>query len=142
MFNNLVKVTSELKQGQIKNIWQTKSWKITILSVIYPIVFIPSLIMSTVIFNSFNLRVGITIAAIIQTIGSILNAFLNISFDFLIVGQTLCAIAYPMLLSSIACVPALWFEDWKRTMAITLSWVSVFMGYAIGYVMPEAFGMI
>ena len=142
MFNNIVKVTSELKLDTISKLCDAQPWKLTILAVIYPLVYIPSLIISTIIFNRYNIRVGITFAAIIQGIGSILNGFLNISFDFLIVGQTLWAVAYPMLLSCVACIPALWFEESKRIMTITISWTFVFLGYAIGYIMPQLFVMI
>lgn len=137
MFNNVVKAYFMFEEQEISQLKDTTNWKVLILSILYPVVYIPSLIVSTIIFNAYSIRVGITIAVIFQGIGTILNWLLYLSIDCLIVGHTLWAIANPMLISCIACIPALWFEESKRIMTITLSWVCILIGNTIGYFFPK-----
>ena len=100
MYNNAIKISLELQQDQIRKLCgsQLGKWQYYL----YKAVYIPSLMVSMILFNNFDLKVGVFLAVFIQSIGNMLNLLVSIKFYFLIIGQTLCAIAYPMLLSSIA----------------------------------------
>ena len=100
MYNNTIKISFELQRDQVRKFSGSQLWKWEYY--LYQATYIPSLIVSTILFNNFDLKVGIFLAALIQSIGSMLKLLVSIKFYFLIIGQTLCAIAYPMLLSSIA----------------------------------------
>jgi len=79
------------------------------------------------------MRTGILIAVILQGIGAAIKALINIHISFMLIGQAFCAIASPFLISSIALIPTIWFEDSKRISAINMCCVSHALGSAFGF---------
>ena len=76
-----MKVTSEMKLKSLKTIYGVSSWKINVLNNMYPVAYIPVMIVSTLLFNTYDLKVGIVIAAVMQGIGAATKALVDIHFD-------------------------------------------------------------
>lgn len=69
-------------------------------SLIFLIVFLPSMLFATYVFDKFDLRAGICVGAILQGVGAALKSFVNYGFWIVILGQGLIGIAQPFLLDS------------------------------------------
>ena len=99
-----------------------------IIETIPAMMFIPGAVLSTFIYNRYSLKVGICIGAFTQALGSIINILTSVHYAYLFIGQSLCALAYPMIILCCSLVAVKWFEDSKRVLAtsiavsITYSW--------------------
>ena len=97
---------------------------------------IPSLIISTLIYNRYSLRTGIIIGCLSVTIGAWLKVFLNIYFNLLSIGQCFCGFGASLILSAVAQFPAVWFEESKRVSAINILWGFYSIGNGFGFIIP------
>ena len=64
---------------------------------------------------------GLCIGMMILSIGAGINILASMHYSWLIIGQTLCALSYPMIILSWSLVAVKWFEDSKRMLAISIA---------------------
>ena len=72
---------------EVEQIYNIDDYEVNLVSLIYFILFTPSVIIAMMIYNKHSLKTGIIVGAIFQTLGAIIKCFVNHSFMILIVGQ-------------------------------------------------------
>lgn len=68
-----------------------------------------------------------------------IKSLVNQNFNWVIIGQTLCAIGQPFILNAPAMVSGSWYAESGRAMATTIASSANPLGAAIGFVFPSFF---
>lgn len=100
-------------------------------------IWIPGIILGTLIFNRYWLRTGVLIALWFQTIGVALKLLSLYHYSFLFIGQTIWVISNIILSLAPSLMAVTWFEDSKRALAIAVSVSFIFIGIAQGYAFSD-----
>jgi len=94
----------------VKEVYGVDNFQVNMVSLIFFILFLPSMLLATVVFDKFDLRTGLVVGAILQGIGASLKYFINHGFWIVLVGQGFIGVAQPFFLDSPALVATYWFE--------------------------------
>lgn len=95
------------------------------------------MIIGTVIFNKYSLKVGVVVGITIGVLGTGLMAMTNIHWYFMPIGSAIYSLAAPIVLISPSAFAVTWFEEGKRVLAIAILVSSGFFGVAFGYAFTE-----
>lgn len=140
MFTSSMLRSSDLHiKKYIKDIYGLDELRVRFVSALYSIIFIPSMLIGTIVFNKYSLKVGVIWGWVLQTLGAATKMLIQVHYTFLFIGQGMWAIAYAFIMLPPAMIAVAWFEDSKRVLAIAV-WVSFsFFGIAEGYGFTELF---
>ncbi|CDW88459.1 major facilitator superfamily protein [Stylonychia lemnae] len=86
-----------------------------------------------------GLRFGLVIGSLLTAIGCWFRCFLNYSFWFAIVGQTIMAIAQPFLINAPGKVSGNWFGEKERIYTTAIGVNANILGNSLGYFLPSLF---
>ena len=86
----------------------------------YFLMFLPGIVLSTIIHNRWSLRAGLLIAALMTTLGALIKLLASVHHWFLFIGQSLWGLANPSIVFASATVAVKWFEDSKRVLALSI----------------------
>ena len=139
MFNGLVWISLSPLTKLMMQEYHFSDTVIDLITLLYFILFTPGVIISMMVYNKYNLRAGLVIGTVMQTVGAIIKCFINTSFIFVLLGQSLWALAQPFIILWPALVATIWFEDSKRMLVITLGSNFYIIGVAIGFIIPTLF---
>ena len=103
------------------------------------IFFVPFNFASVKALDKYGLRTGVIIGAVGTCIGMWIKCFVNTSFAFVIIGQTLCAFSCSFLYNAPAKVTSNWFAEKERALATMIGTLSNFVGLSLGFIVPVAF---
>ncbi|XP_019410760.1 PREDICTED: major facilitator superfamily domain-containing protein 7 [Crocodylus porosus] len=116
------------------------------LSVLYLLISIPFGLVATWLLDTAGLKCTIILSAWLNMIGCVIRAFSIMNYPrngiigsfFLFAGQSLCALAQPLIIFSPTKLAALWFPDHQRAIANTISSMSNPLGMLIANLVSPA----
>lgn len=103
------------------------------------LIFVPVNLPCTHITDKYGLRVGLLIGWTLQTIGIAMKTFLNRSFWYATVGQTIMAVGQPFTLNAPSKLSASWFPEDQRNMATMIMVNANVFGALLGFALPRVF---
>lgn len=111
--------------------YQTTALRIDFLSIIYMIVFIVMSIPASYIIDTWGLRKGLVIGAILTGIFGLLKAWGGDSLLLVTIAQIGLAVAQPFILNAVTKVGAQWFPIEERATAAGLGTLAQYVGIII-----------
>ena len=122
---------------EVVQFYHTTSYDVGILTIIFPIIYIIISFPAGIFIDKYGYKKSIMLGATIMTVFSILRLY-N-SFDVLFIGQIGIAVAQPFLLNSSTKLSHANFSESKAPLAIGISVVFIFVGIALGTIIPPLF---
>ncbi|MCF6358128.1 MAG: MFS transporter, partial [Draconibacterium sp.] len=117
--------------GAAQEFYQTTALRIDFLSIIYMIVFIAMSIPASYIIDTWGLRKGLIIGALLTGIFGTLKAWGGNSLFLVTVAQIGLAVAQPFILNAVTKVGAKWFPVEERATAAGLGTLAQYVGIII-----------
>jgi len=117
--------------GAAQEFYQTTALRIDFLSIIYMIVFIVMSIPASYIIDTWGLRKGLIIGALLTGIFGTLKAWGGNSLLLVTVSQIGLAVAQPFILNAVTKVGAKWFPVEERATAAGLGTLAQYVGIII-----------
>lgn len=111
--------------------YQTSALRIDFLSIIYMLIFILMSIPASYIIDTYGLRRGLIIGAVISGIFGILKAWGGNNLLIVTIAQTGLAIAQPFILNSLTKMGAKWFPVEERATAAGIGTLAQYAGIII-----------
>lgn len=111
---------------------------IDFLAMVYMVAFLVFSFPASYIIDTYGIRAGISIGAILLAIFSLVKAFFAHSFTGVIIAQTGLAIAQPFLLNVVTAFTAKWFPLFQRGMAAGLLALAQYVGIIIAMLVTPA----
>ena len=103
------------------------------------IAYLPVNFPSVFALDKWGLKYGVLIGIVLTNIGLWLRCLINYSFMWVIIGQTVLAIAQPFTYNAPAKLSANWFGDRERLYSTSVAVNANTLGIAIGYFVPVLF---
>lgn len=94
---------------------------------------------SVIILDKFGLKYGLIIGISLTTLGLWIRCFINYSFTFAMVGQTISALGFPFTFNAPALVSANWFGEKEKIYATSTGANASILGVGLGYLIPLIF---
>ncbi|CDW84415.1 major facilitator superfamily protein [Stylonychia lemnae] len=134
----------ELTKEKINSTETLQEYKVSIfiinyMSQIYMVAYLPMNFPSVFALDKLGLRYGVLIGITLTTLGLWLRVLINESFAWVIVGQTVMAIAQPFTYNAPAKLSANWFGESERLYATAVAANANNLGIAVGYFIPSMF---
>ena len=109
---------------------------VNFLAMIFPILFFPGLLLSSVTMEKYSLRGTMLIASIMMAAGCIVrfagsvlpSSLEHESFALILIGQSIVALAQPFVLNLPGVIAGRWFGAEERDLATTLGTLSNILG--------------
>ncbi len=114
-----------------QDFYQTTALRIDFLSMIYMIVFIVMSIPASYIIDTFGLKTGLMIGAVLTGIFGVLKAWGSENLIVVTVAQTGLAVAQPFILNSVTKVGAKWFPVNERATVAGIGSLAQYIGIII-----------
>jgi len=122
---------------EVANIYNTTSYNIGLLTIIFPIVYIIISLPVGIFIDRYGYQKAIILGSVIMTAFSLLR--MSSIFNLVFVGQLGIAFAQPFLLNSSAKLSQENFVQKMVSIAIGISVISIFLGIALGTILPPLF---
>jgi cyanate permease len=106
--------------------------KIGILSMCFMIVFIVVSIPASWIIDTYGIRIGVGIGAVLTGIFGLLRGFAGTDYNILLLAQIGIAIGQPFLVNAITKLAARWFSIEERATATGLGTLAMYIGVLLG----------
>lgn len=109
--------------------------QIGLLSMVFMIAFIPFSIPASWVIDTFGIRIGVGLGAVLMGIFGILRGIGGVGYSLVLISTIGIAIAQPFLLNAWTTVPAKWFPVESRATAVGLVTLANLIGTALGMVL-------
>jgi len=138
--NQIVWVCFVAIPSSTSNRFDVNTTSVNFLAMVFPILFFPGLLLSSLTMEKYSLRGTMLIASIMMTTGCIVR-FLGVvlpssegheSYALILVGQSVVALAQPFVLNLPGVIAGRWFGAEERDLATTIGTLSNILGQAIG----------
>ncbi len=103
--------------------------------VVFPFVNFPAVS----ILDKWGLRVGVSIGITLTTLGMWIRCLINVNYAYVLVGQTIMAIAQPFTYNAVAKVSGNWFGEKETVYATMIGANANLLGVALGFFVPSIF---
>ncbi len=107
---------------------------IGILSMSFMVIFILFSIPASWIIDTYGIRIGVGIGALLTGVFGLMRGFASTNFDLLLIAQVGIAIGQPFLLNAITKLSARWFPINERATASGLGTLSMYVGILAGMI--------
>lgn len=114
----------------VENLFHVSEFEVGLLSMVFPLLYIPISIPSGILTDSKGYRVSVGIGVIFMAIFSVLRVFSQ-DFAMLLLFQACIAIGQPFVMNSISKLAATWFPGKERVLATGLGSVALLIGMMI-----------
>jgi cyanate permease len=122
-------ITSEAVQYyEVSELW------IGILSMSFMVIFILFSIPASWIIDTYGIRIGVGIGALLTGIFGLMRGFASTNFELLLISQIGIAIGQPFLLNAITKLSARWFPASERATASGLGTLAMYIGILGGMI--------
>jgi len=111
--------------------YQASAVQIDFLSMIYMFVFIVLSIPASIVIDTYGLKKGLAIGAILTGVFSTLKASFAHNYTMVVIAQTGLAAAQPFILNAVTKVGAQWFPKNERATATGIGTLAQFVGFII-----------
>ena len=107
----------------------------TLANVVSSVVFLPSFVLTTKMYNSMSLRKVLLVCSLCEFVGAWLRmvAVFNRQFWWIVIGQAFIGLSSPMTTCAVSIVANLWFGDQERGRATALMLVSNPLGILVSF---------
>ncbi len=116
---------------EAKMFYDVSAFQIDFLSMIFMVVFIVVCIPASYVIDTYGLKVGIGIGAILTGIFSLLKGIFAADYTMVLIFQTGLAVAQPFLLNATTKVAGVWFPIEERATAVGIATLAQFLGIII-----------
>jgi len=114
----------------VEQLFHVSELEVGLLSLVFPLLYIPISIPAGIITDSKGFRVSVGIGALFMTAFSVLR-ILSPDFTMLLIFQAGVAIGQPFVMNSISKLAATWFPRNERVLATGLGSMALFLGMMI-----------
>jgi MFS family permease len=104
---------------------------IDFLAMIYMVAFLVMSFPASYVIDTYGIRTGLAIGAVMLAVFSLIKAFFAHSFTGVVIAQTGLAIAQPFIINGVTAVTARWFPLYQRGMAAGLLTLAQYLGIVI-----------
>lgn len=104
------------------------------LSLVFPLLFLPLALPSGAWADRLSLRAGLRLVALVLLAGALVRVLLP-GFAGLLAGQTLIALAQPLVMSAMAPLARVWFAPAQRLQATAIGTLALFVGLGAAFVL-------
>ncbi len=104
---------------------------IDFLAMVYMVVFLVMSFPASYVIDTYGIKTGISIGALLLGVFSLLKAVFADSFTGVVIAQTGLAIAQPFILNGVTAVTARWFPLYQRGMAAGLLALAQYIGIIV-----------
>ena len=111
---------------------------IDFLAMVYMLVFLVMSFPASYVIDTYGIRTGISIGALLLGVFSLLKAVFADSFTWVVIAQTGLAIAQPFILNGVTAVTARWFPLYQRGMAAGLLALAQYLGIIVAMLVTPA----
>lgn len=125
MWLNYAPITS-----QVQNIMRVSEFKVVLLAVMFPLLYIPVSIPAGIIIDRKGWRYAVMIGAVLTTGFSFLRLFTG-NYVLVLIGMIGISIGQPFVLNAITKMTATWFPTHESAMATGIATVSLFIGMIV-----------
>jgi len=109
--------------------------QIDMLSMIYMIVFIIFSIPASYIIDTYGLRIGVGIGAVLVAVFGVLKGLYAANFTVVFIAQTGLAISQPLVANAISKVSVHWFPKKERATASGLATLAMYIGIVVAMIL-------
>lgn len=106
-------------------------FNIDFLAMVYMLVYLIMSFPASYIIDKYGIKVGLSIGAILAGIFGLLKGILAYNFLWVLISQTMLAIAQPFILNAVTALTARWFPLKERGLAAGLSALAQYVGIII-----------
>ena len=121
--------------GEAAKFYSVSPLEIGFLSMIFMIVYIVIAIPASYIIDTYGIRIGIGIGAVLTGCCGFLKGLYPANYTMIVISQVGIAIAQPFVMNAITKVAALWFPVNERATATGLSSLSQYIGIIVAMVL-------
>ena len=114
----------------VEQVFHVGEFQVGLLSLVFPLLFVPLSIPSGILTDSRGFRVSVGIGVLFMSVFSILRVFSE-DFTMLLIGQAGIAIGQPFVMNSVSKLAATWFPRKERVLATGLGSMALFLGMMI-----------
>ena len=107
---------------------------IDMLAMMYMLVYLVMCIPASYFIDTWGIRLGVGLGAVLAAIGATIKGFYGYSFTAVLVGQLFLSIAQPFILNAITAVTVRWFPIKERALAAGLASLAQYLGIVIAMV--------
>jgi cyanate permease len=132
--NQLLWITFASITSEATEFYNVSDIKIGILSMCFMIVFILVSIPASWIIDTYGIRVGVGIGAVLTGFFGLMRGIFTDEYSFILISQIGIAIGQPFLLNAITKMAANWFPVKERATASGLGTLSMYIGISAGMI--------
>ncbi|KAG2391943.1 hypothetical protein C9374_013428 [Naegleria lovaniensis] len=115
-----------------------QTWKVNMMTLVYLVVYVPMSSVSTLVMKKRGLRTSILIASILNFIGGWVRCLgykkgEELYFWIAFLGQSLCAVAQPLVSNAPTLLSNNWFGEKERTLATTIGTLCGILGSGVAF---------
>ena len=114
-------------------------WGVDLYSMIFMIVYPLFCVPEAYLIDNINMRLGLSLAALTNILGSLLKIFTNNGKVYAYLGQILSGSFQPAILNSPAKIASIWFKDSNRALVTSICCVANTIGVLFGYIFHTFF---
>jgi len=104
---------------------------IDFLALVYMLAYLIVSVPASYVIDTYGIRVGIGIGALLAAVGGLLKGLLATSFAAVVIGQVVLAIAQPFVLNAVTALSARWFPLRERGTAAGLAALAQYLGIIV-----------
>ena len=133
--NQLLWITFAPITNDAAQFYGVSNLSIGLLSMCFMIVFIIVSIPASWVIDTYGIRVGVGIGAVLTGIFGLLRGLVSQSYSLVLIAQIIIAIGQPFILNAITTVVARWFPIKERATASGLGSLAMYIGILLGLVL-------
>ena len=107
---------------------------IDMLAMMYMLVYLIMCIPASYFIDTWGIRLGVGLGAILCTIGAAIKGMFGASFMAVLIGQLFLSIAQPFILNAVTAVTVRWFPIKERALAAGLASLAQYLGIIIAMI--------
>ncbi len=111
----------------VERLFQVSEFEVSLLSMVFPLLYIPISIPSGILTDSKGYRVSVGVGVLFMAVFSVLRIFSQ-DFTMLLLFQAGVAIGQPFVMNSVSKLAATWFPRKERVLATGLGSMALFLG--------------
>jgi cyanate permease len=130
--NQLLWITFAAITGDAARFYGVSDLEIGLLSLVFMAVYILVSIPASWVIDTYGLRVGVGIGAVLTGAFGLLRGFLGTSYTGVLIAQIGIAVGQPFIQNAVTTVAARWFPPGERATAAGLGSLAMYLGILVG----------
>ncbi len=123
----------------LQNNYGVSIYLVNYLSQSFMLAYIPMNQPAVYVLDRIGLKTGMTVGIVGTTIGLWMKCLINISFNYVVIGQTVIAIAQPFMLNACSKLSANWYPAGERLISSAIASNAFILGVSLGLFLPSLF---